>query len=326
MSVYNSEKYLQEAVDSILNQTFKDFEFIIINDGSTDRTKEILESYQDHRIILINQENMGLTKSLNKGISLAKGEYIARQDADDISLPERLEKQLEFLERYNNITLLGTAVKIIDEKGIYIHTRKYPIDYSSIRKFIKKDNPFSHGSVMFRRKCFLEMGGYREIFFIAQDYDLWLRFAEKYEVANLSTPLYIRRFNPLSISLKNIVLQRRMGIFSRQLAEVREKGNSETSHLKEFKRILDDPLSLAEKRVIIARYSYSVILLLRQNKKKDAFLLIDEGIKYHPSNLYKLLFETIKFFQLSFLLKILIRLRFLFFIGKSENTQYRKKS
>jgi len=319
MSVYNGERYLREAIDSILNQTFKDFEFITINDGSTDRTSEILESYNDLRIVLIHQENIGLTKSLNKGIALAKGEYIARQDADDISMPERLEKQISFLEEHKSVALLGTTVKIIDENGSLIHIRKYPCDSSSIKKVIKDDNYFCHGSVVFRKQFFSELGGYREIFSSAQDYDLWLRFAENFEVANLSTPLYTRRFNPLSVTLKNIVFQRRMGTFARHLASARERGISESSLLKEKEKILNEPLSLAEKRVIIARYSFAGQLLLRQNKKNEAFLLMGEGIEYHPSNLYKLLFKITKVFQISFLLKMFIKLRFLFFIGKSEN-------
>ena len=324
MAVYNGEKYLREAVNSILSQTFKDFEFIIINDGSTDATREILESYRDPRIVLIHQGHVGLTKSLNKGITQAKGEYIARQDADDISLPERLENQIEFMESHKNIALLGTAAKIIDERGGYLHTRKYPGDYTSIQKVIREDNCFCHGSVMFKKKSFFDLGGYREIFSTAQDYDLWLRFTENFDVENLPTPLYIRRFNPLSITIKDIVFQRRMGTFARRLAKARERGISERSLLKERENIIDGALSLAEKRVIIARYCYAGLVLLRQNKITEAFLLMNEGVKYHPSKFYQMLFKISKVFQISFLLKMLIKLRFLFFIGKSENAQYRK--
>ena len=118
MSVYNGEKYLQEAIDSILEQTFKDFEFLIINDGSTDKTGEILESYHDLRIKIINNEkNIGLTKSLNKGLKLARGEYIARQDADDISMPERLEKEVEFLETHQDYAVVGAFAKIINKNS-----------------------------------------------------------------------------------------------------------------------------------------------------------------------------------------------------------------
>ncbi len=109
MSVYNGEKYLREAIDSILNQTFKDFEFLIIDDGSTDSSADIIRSYTDFRIRLIqNEKNIGLTRSLNKGLKLAKGEYIARMDVDDISLPIRFEKQVSFLDKYEDVKLVGS--------------------------------------------------------------------------------------------------------------------------------------------------------------------------------------------------------------------------
>ena len=116
MSVYNGEKYLREAINSILSQTFNDFEFLIINDGSTDGTADILKSYTDSRIKIINNEkNIGLTKSLNKGLKIAKGEYIARQDADDISMPERLKEEVAFLEIHKDYAVVGTFVKILNE-------------------------------------------------------------------------------------------------------------------------------------------------------------------------------------------------------------------
>jgi len=110
MSVYNAQKYLDEAIESILNQTYSNFEFIIINDGSTDKSLEIIENYakKDSRIIVINRENKGLIYSLNEGIRKANGKYIARMDADDISLPQRLEKQVEFMEKNKNIGICGT--------------------------------------------------------------------------------------------------------------------------------------------------------------------------------------------------------------------------
>jgi len=312
MSVYNGEKYLRGAIESILNQTFKDFEFIIINDGSIDRTSEILESYDDPRIILVYQEHLGLTKSLNKGITLAKGTYIARQDADDISLPERLEKQIEFLEKHKNVALLGTAANIIDERGFHFKTIEFPCDYSSIRKGMKKFNHFVHGSVMFKRQCFFEAGGYRELFPTAQDYDLWLRFVEKYKAVNLSTHLYGRRINPSSVSLKKFVLQTRMQRLARQLADAREKEMNEFSLIKELKIFLKSPILLEEKKEIIQRYVPFGLLLLHQNKKNEAISLIEEIFKYHPSRVWKLLFRLTKGFRSSFLLKLLIRLSLFF--------------
>ena len=311
MSVYNSEKYLREAIDSILKQTFKDFEFIIINDGSTNGTREILESYNDPRIILIHQENMGLTKSLNKGIARAKGQYIARQDADDISHPERLEKQIDFLERHMNVTLLGTAIEMIDEKGTYLYAVKPPTSDSSVRKGIKQKNYFCHGSIMFRRQSFFELGGYREFFFTTQDYDLWLRFIEKFEARNLPTLLYKHRISSISTSLKNIVYQRRMAIFAVKLADAREKGMNEILLIKKLKNYLGSPLSLTEKKEIFYRYIYWTKWLVRQNKKNEAFSVIEEGVKYHPYKLYKLLFTIIKFFRSTFLLKRLVQISYI---------------
>ncbi len=203
MSVFNGEKYLREAIESNLNQTFSDFEFIIINDGSTDKTQEIIEEFadRDSRIRFINQSNMGLTKSLNKAIKLARGEYIARMDADDIALPERFEKQVAFLEKEGDVALVGTAYYEIDDKGGVIGRKVFPQSDVEIRKIMLKYNPFFHASVMIRREVFEVVGLYGESIPFAQDYDLWLRIAGKYKVANLPDPLMKRRYTPANISI-----------------------------------------------------------------------------------------------------------------------------
>ena len=120
MSVYNGEKYLKEAIKSILGQSFKDFEFIIINDGSIDKTEKIIKVFNDKRIVLINQENIGLTKSLNNGLKLAQGDYIARMDADDVALSYRLEKQVKFLDSNPHIFLVGSSCYLINESNLLI--------------------------------------------------------------------------------------------------------------------------------------------------------------------------------------------------------------
>ena len=120
MPVYNGEKYLKDAIDSILNQTHTDFEFIIVNDGSTDNTANIIDSYVDSRIIHVRQENRGLPKALNVGASISKGEYIARMDADDISLPNRLKSQYLFFKSNSDISVLAGSFSYIDEKGKYL--------------------------------------------------------------------------------------------------------------------------------------------------------------------------------------------------------------
>ena len=192
MSVYNGEKYLREAIESILNQTFTDFEFIIVNDGSTDNSLEIIKSYNDERIKIINNEkNIGLTKSLNKALAQARGEYIARQDADDISLPSRFEEQIKYLEEHPDVVLLGTSSYNIDESGKIIG-KKIALAKPTMGNLFK-ENQFIHGSVMFKKEVVDELGYYNELFNYSQDYELWLRIANHYPVRNLTQRLYKSR-------------------------------------------------------------------------------------------------------------------------------------
>ena len=201
MSVYNGEPYLQEAIESILNQTFEDFEFIIINDGSTDASQGIIDSFNDCRLVVIQQENIGLTKSLNKGLKIACGEYIARQDADDISLPYRFEKQVSFLNENPNIALLGTYCIDINHRGESVSRRKYPTTDEEIRDNLIKWNSFCHTSIMMRKEALKEVGGYDEQFKYSQDYDLWFRIAERWNVANIPEYLVMKRFERKMLSI-----------------------------------------------------------------------------------------------------------------------------
>jgi len=195
MSVYNGERFLHEAVESILNQPFKNFEFIIINDGSTDGSREIIESYNDDRIVLINQDKTGLTKALNKGISLARGEYVARMDADDVSLPERLEHQVAFLDENPDVGLVGCNIYVIDEKGSIISMVEVPIENEEIKWKLLFRNRFGHSAIMFRKECLSIIGGYNESIIYAQDYDLWLRISQNYNLGNLREFLHKWRLN-----------------------------------------------------------------------------------------------------------------------------------
>ncbi|MCK4437269.1 glycosyltransferase [bacterium] len=200
MSVYNGEEYLKEAIDSILNQTFKDFEFVTVNDGSTDRTAEILQSYQDHRIKIINNErNVGLTKSLNKGLKMARGEYVARMDADDISFAERFEKQVGYLNNHPEIALVGTGFEKIDETGQKISSTP-GLNSEGIYYTLTFYNCIVHSSVMFRKKIVLEIGGYDENLAKSQDLDLWHKISRKSKINVLGEVLVKRREIEVSIS------------------------------------------------------------------------------------------------------------------------------
>jgi glycosyltransferase involved in cell wall biosynthesis len=291
MSVYNGEKYLQEAIDSILGQTFKDFEFLIVNDGSTDKTGEVLESYHDPRIrIITNEKNIGLTKSLNKGLMLASGEYIARQDADDISMPERLKKEVEFLEQNINVGLVGTDYLFTNEKGKVVHIVKCLNGSRELRTKLLEGNQFGHGSVMLRRECIDKVGTYREEFKFSQDYDFYLRIAEVYDVANISEPLYKWRINIESVSVKKKALQDKYALLAIELAKERKrfgKDKLQSLNKDEIDKFLDELISdarIQDKRKIAEGYCFWSRVLFGGKDYKGAFKLLFKSFISYPLN------------------------------------------
>jgi len=201
MSVYNAERYLREAIESILNQTFTDFEFIIINDGSTDNSLEIIRSYNDERIKIINQSNMGLAKALNNGIKIAKGKYIARMDADDISMPERLEIQYDFMENHPECVAVGSNAEIIDIDGNYVFTSNQAIEWERIKAQLLQ-TPFFHSSTMYRKSAFEKVGGYPGIYRI-EDTVFFNKLAKIGELRNLSNILIKYRLCPTAVTTKS---------------------------------------------------------------------------------------------------------------------------
>lgn len=181
LPAYNAELYLKEAIDSILVQTFTDFELIVLNDGSNDSTEDIILSYTDSRIIYVkNQENLGLIATLNKGISLAKGKYIARMDADDIALPERLFKQVTFLESNTQYGVVGSFAQIIDSKNIY----KVPVTNEAIKAFLYIDSPFIHPSMVIRKDLLIN-NLYDHQYHRIEDYELWVRLSVQTKFYNI---------------------------------------------------------------------------------------------------------------------------------------------
>jgi glycosyltransferase involved in cell wall biosynthesis len=204
MGVYNAEDYLREAVQSVLGQTFTDFEFIIIDDGSNDKSLDILKSYTDNRIILKTRKNRGLAPTLNEAISMAKGEYIARQDADDISHVKRLERQVAFLDAHRDIDLLGTNYVTINENGASVSTTNIFTKSADIRLAMISTNQFGHGTIVMRKTLLNSVGTYDEgkKFKYVEDFDLWTRMSRAGEVANLKEPLYSWRLSVNQISTK----------------------------------------------------------------------------------------------------------------------------
>ena len=206
MSVYNEEKYLHEAIDSILNQTYTDIEFIIIDDGSTDLSQGIILSYDDPRIRFIeNNENIGLVNSLNKGLKIAKGEYIARMDADDKSMPRRLEEQVNFMEKKPNVGVCGTMAQFINEKSKVINLRneeKIMYRDEEMKAELLFRPCFIHPTVIFRSKLLRTNNlNYEEIHGrFSQDYYLWYILSSLCEFANISRVLFEYRVHEKQIS------------------------------------------------------------------------------------------------------------------------------
>ncbi|GAB4339685.1 MAG: hypothetical protein Kow0099_14980 [Candidatus Abyssubacteria bacterium] len=228
MGVYNGERYVRQAVESVLRQTFRDFEFIIIDDGSTDGTAEIIRGFDDPRIrIITNVRNEGLTRCLIKGCEEARGRYIARMDADDVSYPHRFQRQVEFLEANPDCAVVGTQCFFIDDKGNERARSSYACSHEEIKEDVWKRSPFAHGSVMMVKSRYEECGGYREPFRFAQDYDLWLRLLEKHNGANVPEVLYRLRYHRDSVTLKRICLQSRYAELARQFARMRAETGSD---------------------------------------------------------------------------------------------------
>jgi hypothetical protein len=203
LPVHDGERHLGAAIESILAQTYRDFELIVIDDGSTDRSLEITRSFADPRVrVLENPTNLGLPVSLNRALERCEGTYVARHDADDVSKPARLARQVSFLDGAPEVGLVGTWYTEIDAEGRTLGNRRLPCDHLSLRWALQFYSPFVHGSVMFRRKAVETVGPYSETFPTSQDYELWLRIASRFEIANLPDRLLRLRVHSGSLTAK----------------------------------------------------------------------------------------------------------------------------
>ncbi|MFA5290708.1 MAG: glycosyltransferase [Candidatus Paceibacterota bacterium] len=224
MSVYNGEPFLREAVDSILAQTFTDFEFIIVDDCSTDDSLKTLRSYRDPRIkILESSVNQGIPRQVNRGIAEARGKYIARMDSDDISLPDRFQKQYDFLESHPDFGLLGGEIEKIDRAGQFIGISwNFSAPAEEVPIVLLFTNYFAQPTVMIRRDALPE-GPYREKFIVSSDYDLWTRIADNWQVWNLPETLIKYRDHGGNISSVKQKLCRELvrDILGQQLAKLK---------------------------------------------------------------------------------------------------------
>ena len=276
LPVYNGEKYLDEAIQSILSQTYAQFEFIIINDGSSDSSLEIIKKYKkiDHRIILVDRENRGLVASLNEGISLSKGNFIARMDQDDISLKNRFKEQVDFLEKHNDVGVCGCWVEVFSNNR-EISLWKLPTSDTELKIGLLFSVPFAHPSIMMRKALITKLQlRYNEKYQNAEDYKFWVDFSKYTKFANISKVLFRYRYLETSMSriadatknderyktLSNIFIQQLdiLGIYNT------EKENRLHFVLMKNDRIERSGFSVQEVEVYLKK-------MLNQNKKSKIY-------------------------------------------------------
>ncbi len=281
MPVYNGEKYLREAIESILNQTYKDFEFIILNDGSTDNTEEIILSYEDPRIVYIkNDKNLQIVETLNRGISLAKGKYIARMDADDISLPERFACQVEILEKSDEIIICGSYAETFGEE-CQTSIWKMPLTHPEIETTLLFHTAFIHPSVMMRANVIKENNlKYESIYEGVEDYALWMKMVQYGQMYNIPKPLLRYRIvaNSITRTLEKANDKKRRML----LSLYKEYANRYSIALDDAQLAIHADLVSNKKNILDV---YSVIQYF--NYLKQEIMVLDERVlKFKLGQLY----------------------------------------
>ena len=281
MPVYNCDRYLKESIESILSQTFEDFEFIIINDGSTDSTAEILRSYarKDSRIEIINQPNSGIVKALNRGICESKGNWVCRMDGDDIALPYRFARQIEKIRENPSIVILGGWCQLVDSQGISGKIYKYPTQNMELINNLETDKAFfPHSSVCFKNNIVKDLGGYRERFRHAEDLDLWLRLVGKGDFGCCEEMILKLRKHDSNILNSYAHLSQLRSIATRVCYLRRKIGLSDPSRLKEdkwriFIRWIEKRMK-EEKYFQFKQYWQNLRKLLYENNKASRMVKI----------------------------------------------------
>ena len=231
MPVYNGERTLRAAADSILTQSFADFEFLIVDDASTDDTAAILDGYarRDARVRLLRQERRGpcLSAALRIGCAAAAGRFIARMDADDVAFADRLERQVRFLDEHPEIAVVGGALQYLGAGGPLPRFLRHPTSPEAVRDALQEYNCIAHPTAVIRRDVYEAVGGFRRVFMHAEEYDLWLRIAERHPLANLSDPVLYYRLHPGQISFAQIGEQVIYTLGARAAARRRRSGGAD---------------------------------------------------------------------------------------------------
>lgn len=299
MPAYNAEKYIADAISSVLDQTFTDFELLIVNDGSTDKTEEIVGSFADARIRLINKDHEGLAVALNKGIHLARSGYIARFDADDLCFPQRLQAQYDFMMDHPGYAIIGSDAEYMDKNGNYVFThRSAAHSYEEILLLYKTHCPFIHSSVLFKKEVIKSADGYNELATLFEDHLLWSKLIAEHKACNLLQALLTVRLNPESITIDE-------KWHSKRFLEIKSKaiktGELSKADGEELKAIVK-----SQELSNIKEGSYYALLakkyLWNNYQPKKARTNLKKSLQYKPQDI-----KSYALIMLSFLPKIFIQ-------------------
>jgi glycosyltransferase involved in cell wall biosynthesis len=289
MSVYNGADTVHESVASVLAQEGVDFELIVVDDGSVDDSAALLKnlSDQDPRIRLLRQENQGLTRALIRGCAEARGEFVARQDAGDMFLPGKLARQVEAFETHPAAAMISCGTRFVGPRGELLYEMRsdewdvtgnlLTLDENRVR------GPFGHGSVLFRRDLYEQVGGYRAQFYISQDLDLWIRLAERGKHLVVPEVLFQVVFSPASISGSMRVTQMKMSTLILECTRLRRKGLSETAVLERASAVLPDRNRPSNANR--ARALYFIGQCLRKRKDPRAGDYFRQALRMNPLHL-----------------------------------------
>jgi glycosyltransferase involved in cell wall biosynthesis len=278
MSVHNDDAHLNRCLASLRAQTFQDWELIAVDDGSTDNSHSALLAFanQDSRVRVFHQPNRGLTNALTRGCDLAVGEYVARQDADDVSAPTRLARQVALLDQRADVGLVSCFTNLVGpaDEQLELVTRTSDPDEATERLIRLREGPPAHGSVMFRRCLYQQVGGYRPEFYFGQDSDLWLRMVESSKIGYVPEPLYTFRIHAGSITGRHRPLQQLFGQLGHACREARLAGRSECDHLRAAAeltlRIIQERTSGALSDTFSLQMTYRIGSQLAQNRDRRA--------------------------------------------------------
>jgi glycosyltransferase involved in cell wall biosynthesis len=294
MPVHDAAGFIGQALDSVRAQSLGDFECLVVDDGSTDGSAAIASGTGDPRVEVIRQAHLGMTRALNEGLARARGEYVARLDADDWSAPERLAWQTAFLDAHAKVTLVSTGIVLVDEAGRRLRKYLYPTSHDALARELRQGiNPMPHSSIMFRREIVMKAGGYNEVFRISQDYDLYLRLLDRDEhrLAGIPEPLTYLRWTPNSLSHRGLE-QRKEHLLARVAVEVRRtlgvdptRGNDAGAFLAMF-----DAWYWASREVRYARATQlrrRAVVAFGGERRLDGAWLMAKSVALQPSWLWR---------------------------------------